>query len=303
MNRLKIHIGLRTVKTAIAVTLALALAQAMGSSMPIFAAIGAIVAMSRTLGDALSACLTEFAGTLCGCIVGVLFVTLLPAQRPAIIGLGIVLVITVTIALKLQFAVPLASIVFVSICLHTSGSVLTYAAQRFMDTSVGLLVALAVNMLIRPYNNRERIAKVMTHFVEAMPDYLRERVLLGLYPDLTPLRRCLDLLDEEISLYERQTFPGKRTRKQAAVYLRGCQQLAERIYDELKTLCMMDSPGTPKAGHRERLAALGITAVSSAALRSSPVEDAVLGYHLDNLLTAFSFLCTMRDAPDDGKTD
>ena len=102
MNRLKIHVGLRTIKTALAVMLALALAQARGSTLPIFSAIGAIVAMSRTLGDALTACLTQLAGIVCGCAIGVLFVLLLPAQSPVVIGLGIVVVISVTIRLKLQ---------------------------------------------------------------------------------------------------------------------------------------------------------------------------------------------------------
>lgn len=41
----KIRIGQRAVKTALSVGIALALAQVLGSSLPIFAAIGAISAM------------------------------------------------------------------------------------------------------------------------------------------------------------------------------------------------------------------------------------------------------------------
>ena len=69
MNRTKIHVGLRTVKTALAVTLALAAAGLFGSAMPIFSAIGAISAMSRTLGDAMKACLTQLVGCVIGCAV------------------------------------------------------------------------------------------------------------------------------------------------------------------------------------------------------------------------------------------
>ena len=73
MYRTKIHLGLRTVKTALAVTLALTAAELVHSTMPIFSAIGAISAMSRTLGDALTACLTQLAGCVCGCLIGLLF--------------------------------------------------------------------------------------------------------------------------------------------------------------------------------------------------------------------------------------
>lgn len=300
VNRTKIHVGLRTIKTALAVTLALLAARLFGSAMPIFSAIGAISAMSRTLGDALTACLTQLTGCVIGCTIGCLFLLMFPATPPVVIGLGIVLVILLGLRLHSEFAIPLSCIVFVSICLYDAGSPLFYTAARFADTSVGLIIALAVNMLIKPYNNRRMIADMLTHFVQAFPDYLRERVLLGHYPDLTPLQRSLRRLEEEISLYERQTYPNKRVRHEVGIYLRGCQQLAERMYDEMNALCMMDSPGMPDATHIERLAKLGVEAPDAAvrAPEDRRDEDVVLGYHLDNLLNAFEYLCALNEAPD-----
>lgn len=300
MNRTKIHVGLRTVKTALAVTLALAAAGLFGSAMPIFSAIGAISAMSRTLGDAMKACLTQLAGCVIGCTVGCVFLLLFPFESPAIIGLGIVLVIVLGLRLHSEFAIPLSCIVFVSICLYDAGSPFFYSVSRFADTSVGLVIALAVNMLIKPYNNRRMIADMLTHFVQAFPDYLHERVLLGHYPDLAPLRRSLRRLEEEITLYERQTYPNRKVRHEVSIYLRGCQQLAARMYDEMKALCTMDSPGTPDAAHKERLEKLGVEIpdgmVDASGERRD--EDVVLGYHLDNLLNAFEYLCALNEAPD-----
>lgn len=59
------HIGLRTVKTGLAVALALFFADLRSSPLPIFAAIGAIVAMNRTVGDAFETCRTQFFGIHC----------------------------------------------------------------------------------------------------------------------------------------------------------------------------------------------------------------------------------------------
>lgn len=298
LNRTRIHLGLRTLKTALAVTLALFAAELAHSTMPIFSAIGAISAMSRTLGDAITACLTQLAGCVCGCVIGCLFLLLFPQMAPPLIGLGIVLVILVGLRLKIQFAIPLSCIVFVCICLNQTGGPFSYAASRFLDTSLGLVIALAVNMLIKPYNNRAQIANMITHFVQTIPDFLHERVLLGHYPDLAPLRRSLKRLDEEMQLYERQTFPHKALRREIGVYLRGCQQLAERMFDELSALCQMDSPGAPDEAALRRLEALGIADEAALTIPAGGKreEDVVLAYHLKNLLDAYGFLCEMNAA-------
>ena len=300
MTRTKIHVGLRTIKTALAVTLALLAAGLIGSATPIFSAIGAISAMSRTLGDAMKACLTQITGCIVGCTVGCLFAIMFPAVPPVLVGCGIVLVILLGLRLHSEFAIPLSCIVFVSICLYDAGSPFFYSVSRFADTSVGLVIALAVNMLIKPYNNRRMIADMLTHFVQAFPDYLRERAILGHYPDLSPLRNNLRRLEEELAIYELQTYPNKRVRHEVSIYLRGCQQLAQRMYGELDTLCMMDSPGRLGKAEAVRLEKLGMDVPDTilCALESRREEDIVLGYHLDNLLNAFEYLCALNEAPD-----
>lgn len=288
----KLHLGLRTVKTGIAVALALTAAQLLHSAMPIFAAIGAISAMSRTLGDALTACLTQLSGTAIGCAIGLAVVLALPAPPPAFIGLGVIVVILLCLWLRVQFAVPLSCIVFVCICLYDAGNPFWYAANRFFDTATGLVIALAVNMLIKPYNNRARISNMLTHFACAFPDYLSERVLYARYPSLDKLEHNLRRLDEEIAIFERQTFPRRKARTAEAVYLRGCQQLAQRMLGELAALCAMDEPGRPDRRCIERLAVLGLTIPPevSAYDDAATENDTVLRYHLCKLLDAYGFL-------------
>ena len=76
MGHLLPHIGLRTVKTGLAVALALFFADLRSSPAAIFAAIGAIVAMNRTVGDAFQSCRTQFFGILLGAGFGAVFVNL-----------------------------------------------------------------------------------------------------------------------------------------------------------------------------------------------------------------------------------
>ena len=178
----KFHIGLRAVKTALAVGLALLTAHLLGSSLPIFAVIGAISVMSRNLNDSLRECLIQLTGTVIGFVVATVFVRVLPDPSFFLwMGLGTLLVIALCLRLNVQFAVPLASIVFADICLYGGGNdQVWYGFHRFTDTVIGLLVALAVNMAIKPYNNQARIVRVLGEIRDAMPSYLDTRYAASL---------------------------------------------------------------------------------------------------------------------------
>lgn len=302
MNRNKFHIGLRTVKTALAVSLSLLAARLLGSTLPIFAAIGAISVMSRTFSDSLQECLTQLAGTLIGVFIASVFVLLLPQPSFFVfMGCGTLLVILLCLRLRINFAIPLGCIVFADICLFTgSGSPVVYGLHRFTDTVVGLVVALLVNLFIKPYNNHARISTMLTHIQESFPGYLSERVLFGRYADLSALSRSLRRLDEELTLFERQTLPhDKAARQQEAAYLRGCQQLARRMYEELSALCAMDVPGAANADSLARLEGLGLPLPSPLPEASHFSEQAniVLNYHLRTLLDAYDYLSVMNPPP------
>ena len=182
----KIRIGQRAVKTALSVGIALAVAQILGSSLPIFAAIGAISVMSRTWSDSLKESLTQVAGTFLGYLIACAFVLWLP-WRPQFflwMAVGTLCVITLCIALRLNFAIPLASIVFADVCLYTGGDAVVYGFHRFTDTMVGLAVALVVNIVIRPYNNRQKIINTMDEIQKMFLPLLQSRTATRI------LRRC-----------------------------------------------------------------------------------------------------------------
>ena len=284
------HIGLRTVKTALAVALALFLVDLRGSPAPIFAGIGAIVAMNRTLGDAFQSCLTQFFGILLGAGFGAVFVTLFEQTRYIGVGLGLIGLIFLCVRLHLQFAVPLACIVFVSICLSPAEGAFAYGANRLLDTSIGLAVALAVNICIKPYNNRATISKLFTHFLESVPAYVKARVLEGQYPDLSPLRAQRDRLGVELASFEKQRLAREKDHKRQTVYLRGCEQLAETVLNELSALCAMDERGRLSPQNAERLALLGLTVPAALPAPMRTEADTVGNYHLGNLLSAYQYL-------------
>lgn len=301
MYRTKLHIGFRTFKTALAVTLALLIAHFMNSNMPIFSAIGAISAMSRTLGDSITACKNQLIGTVCGCCIGYLFAIVFPVMLSPIIGIGIIIVILIGNKLKIYLSIPLSCIVFVGICLYDAGTPLSYALSRFFDTSIGLVVALVINLFIKPYNNRRRISNMLIHFVQALPEYIDERVINLHYPDLTHLEHSLKMLDIEIELFEKQKFPVNPIRQEVSVYLRGCKQLAQRIYDELNAICLMDSTGFISKEYYEIMKSYHLCTKEPENFcdENKTESDIVLCYHVKNIIDAYDYLQTMNQAPDE----
>lgn len=298
------HIGLRTIKTGIAVALALLIVNFRGSPAPIFAAIGAISAMSRALADAVKTCLTQFAGIIAGAIIGCIFIALFPQYSLLFVGAGIILVITCCNALRMDFAISLACIVFISIILQEPGSnYLLSALNRLIDTSIGLFTAFAINMLVRPYNNRKKIVNMMTHIQQTYPGLLYERIVCGHFPDLSLLGSKMEALVIELNVFEKQPPRGirhprekRRERAEDTAYLRGCMQLLWKMFVELNSLCEMDETPTPSCVLCERLKAMGLV-VPPAEHAVDCTEQCVMDYHVTHLLDANDFLTDLNRLP------
>ncbi len=284
------RIGLRTVKTAIAVTLSLWFVSLRGSPAPIFAAIGAISAMSRTLGDAFRTCATEFLGLVLGAVFGTIFVNVFADFRYIGIGIGMVGLMLLCIQLKLQFAVALACMVFVAICLSPPQEAFMYSVNRLIDTTIGLATALMVNVLIKPYNNRARIDGLIKGFLELVPPYVEDFIVNGRYPDLKPLEKYLGNLGWEIGVFDTQHIFRQRDHDEQTAFLRGLEQLAQTVVKEFSILCSMDERSVLSEGNADCLCILGLEVPEELPQPIRTQADIVGNYHLANLIQAYQYL-------------
>ena len=173
----------------------------------------------------------------------------------------------------------------------------SYGTQLGID-STQLVVALLVNVVIRPYNNRQKIINMMNEIQKMFLPLLQSRVLEHRYPDLTPLTERMTSLASELRIFEKQPVAlwqhavRVAARRQEAAYLRGCEQLLAKMCGELAALCNMDSNPAPGEKSIERLTAHGLTAPENLKdyCRCSPVDAQVMDFHIGNLLDAYDFL-------------
>lgn len=285
--------GLRVVKTAIAVTVSILLVRLIGTQelSVYYGAFGALIAMETTVSRALKQGATQLVGVLAGSVFGYLSVLLFPGTTPAwIVGLGVLLLISLCNRFRLSFTASLSCIIFLSACLTPTDDILRDSLLRLRDTSVGVVVALVINVLVRPYNNKKRILSLLRRLRRAVPEKLSCIVVREQFPELQDDVALLRRIDAELELYHSQHLFHRKN--DAEALLRGCYQLAQRMLQELEAICGMDSLGDLATENRERMRALGF-ALPSPELpprKCTRHDTIVMNYHLEKLLSAYQYL-------------
>lgn len=153
------RVGMRMIKTAIAVSLCFLISHLTGGDgKPIFSGIAAIICMQPYVEHSVKVAFNRIVGTGIGALFGLLAATIIlripndyENLQYLVISLTIIPVLYTTVVLKKPGASALAGVVLLSITLtHDSSSPIMNATNRSVETIVGILVSLAVNMAHLP---------------------------------------------------------------------------------------------------------------------------------------------------------
>ena len=295
MHKSKYRIGLRTIKTALSVMIALIITELLGSPSPVFAAIGAFVAMARTFRDSLVQAGCQFVGILIGGLIGVILVLIFDLTPVWAIGLGVLTAITFCNWVNVPIAASLAGIIVISAGIGVDGSYLFHMFYRLMDTTIGLIVGLIVNMIIKPYNNRPAIIRSFESLIETIPHYLDVYMIQNGYIDICDYDEKLRHLETELNLYDRQLYFRRKNHSLDVMFLKGMKQLALRIYQELSALSCLDALGEINESNISRLACLDLDTKAIRERKAHHEVDTVTNFHLEKLLNARKYLVDMLE--------
>jgi len=283
----RLRIGLRTVKTVIAVVLAMVLVDHLGTSTSklIFAMLGAMAAVQPTFKESWESCLTQIVGVLFGAAAGVLL-RLLPGSHLIAVGIGILLVITLYNTLRIPYSPSLPCFVVVMVCVTPDVQPFQYAIERIWDTAIGLAVGMAINTLVFPYDNSRRIRataesldKVLIGFLEELFD--GDDVL----PDAGTMRKTIDAMDRELQLFANQKLILRLRRQQEELEVfRQCENKARELVARMEVLSQMGIPGRLNEENRRRLRACGANIRDERPLDSVLERDVVTNYHVRQIL-------------------
>lgn len=164
---IQFKIGLRTIKTAVAVFLCLLIQFVSPMETALFAAIAAVVCMRETAEKSLSMGVHRFLGTLIGGAFGFLLINLIPLMQYyydwlyiILVPVAMILCISVCVWTNKKDAVIICCVVFLSIALDpglNTEDALTYVILRIIDTTIGVSIATLLNHFFFPYEPEENM--------------------------------------------------------------------------------------------------------------------------------------------------
>lgn len=286
-HKIRINIGLRTIKTAVAVILAMIAVDFVGasSSRMVFAMLGSMAAMEPTVMDSLEACIVQTASLILGGIVGVLLVALgLPALVST--GIGIIFIILFYNGCRLRFSPSLACLIVVTLCTSDGLHPVAYASGRIWDTAIGLAVGLAVNALVFPYDNSSQIRTLINsldleviRFLEEMFD--GDNIL----PDAEKMTGKIDDMARQLRIFGNQRLILRlKWQQEELEQFRRCEGMGRELLARMEVLSRMGRPGCLNDENRQRLKASGAVIRDTRTLKNPQERDMVTNYHVRQIL-------------------
>ena len=287
-NRLsRVRIGLRTIKTVVAVIVAMVIVNFYGASPSklLFAMLGAMAAVQPTFKDSVESCQTQVVGGLFGGLAGVVLVAL-PLPMVLSAGIGVALVILVYNALRIRFSPSLPCFIVVMLCTTPDILPMEYALGRFWDSAIGLGVGMIINSLVFPYDNRREIRSTMESLDRELILFL-EDLFDGddHLPGAEGTVAQIDGMDKQLKIFAKQKLLMRPSRqKQELEAFRAYEGKAMRLVAHMQVLCRMEHLGRLDEENRRRLEQAGANITDRREMVERTDRDIVTNYHVQKLL-------------------
>ncbi len=286
-KQLRLHVGWRTLKTAVAVILSMVVVNLYGTtdSRMTFAMLGAMAAVQPTFKESWESCLTQIVGVLFGAAAGVL---LLALKLPPLVatGVGIVMVITAYNLLGIRFSPSLPCFVLVMLCISDDVQPIPYAVGRVWDTAIGLGIGMLVNTLVFPYDNSRQIRDTVKSLDREVLLFLEDmfdgdnRV-----PDSERMAATIDAMASQLQLFSNQRlWLNRRRQKQDMEVFETCRRKGRELLARMEVLSHMERPGRLNEDNRRRLEKSGARIRDPRKLDAVTERDVVTNYHVAQIL-------------------
>lgn len=286
-RRSPFHIGLRTVKTVVSVILAMIVVESYGatSSRLIFAMLGAMAAVQPTFNESLESCVSQIVGVIFGALVGVVLIYF--NVRPLVAtAVGMIMVITLYNALRIRFSPSLACFIVVMLCITPDIEPITYSLGRIWDSTIGLVIGMAINTLVFPYDNSRQIRNTaesldreLIHFLEDLFDGDEE------LPDAEKMLKKTEDMASQLSIFTNQRlFLHRRRQKEELAAFMACEGKARELLARMEVLSRMGRPGRLSLENHNALELCGAMIQDHRKIDQSTEKDIVTNYHVRQIL-------------------
>lgn len=197
-------VGMRTVKTIIAVVLTLEISKALNMNSPILAGIAAIMTVEASVSKSFKTAKFRMYGTVLGGVIALL-ITFLAPTNSITIAIGLFIILYIANLLEWKSAVRMGMIVFLVVIVgyDEGGDRFSYAFNRTIDTFLGVLVGTTINYFIRPPKVEVKIDGIIDEMIDEVRKYIDVLVWDNLKPSLGELKDDLIYIEENYKVLKR----------------------------------------------------------------------------------------------------
>lgn len=282
MKLKKYKIGMRTIKTGIAVAIGIFIAELLGLSSPLFVGIGAISTMQSSVSESFVMGKNRILATVMGALVAVIIEFLFP-HNVIFLGLGIIIVIQILNVLGWKNSVALAAIVFIAVSLTQDIDIMTSAYNRVLDTFVGIVVGVLVNYFVATPNIDKLFNLFRDEFLFKAREYSYKLAVGKSTIDLSSLKEDLLELEKLQALIENETkinIAKDKERIHSAITLHTIQD----IYSSLSSLEIMKHVGIISPANLKLIEQVYNMQCLWTEKAIISEEDIIFNYHLQKIL-------------------
>lgn len=254
--------GMRNIKTAIAVVICVLVAKIFKLEYSFYAAIAAVITMENTVSNSFRAGKNRMLGTLVGATIGFLCALIMPGNA-LLCGIGVVMVIFLCNKLKWSKSVSIACIVFMAIMVNLNGkNPLLYSSNRILDTFIGIIVAMVVNYFICPPNYVKEIKDKSNSLEKQLQEIINHGCRVVSLEKIKSLNKCIGDLKKQIDLHENE-FRIKDKRIEEIERIKEKVELEQDILNHLKYIHNIGNKGNVEAKAEELIINYSISEIEN----------------------------------------
>lgn len=228
-------IGMRNIKTAISVSICVALAHVFNREYIFYAAIASVIAMQSSVTDSFKAGKNRILGTMVGAVIGFVCAFISP-NNIILCGVGIIILIFICNSLGWNKSITISCIVFLAIMLNLNGrSPFMYSINRIIDTFIGITVAVLVNYFILPPKHWDKLYDQYILAIDRVFIIIEEKLCNHKKVNLDKLENEILKLESNLNTYTSEL----RIRQQGNVYIDKIKKIinvCNEIYIHLKII-------------------------------------------------------------------
>lgn len=282
----KVHIGLRTIKTTVAIVISMVIVDYLGASASklIFAMLGAMAAVQPTFRDSLDSCYAQIIGVLFGAAASIVLAAL-PVPPLVATAIGMILVITLYNVLRIRYSPSLPCFIVVMMCTTPDIQPIGYALQRIWDTAIGLSVGMIINTLVFPYDNSRQIRATVESLDKELIAFL-EDMFDGddILPDADMMSQKVDAMYRQMRVFSNQKLLHLKRQQEKIETFHQCELKARVLLARMEVLSQMGSPGCLSEENRQALEECGARVLDKRCLGEPTERDVVMNYHIRQVL-------------------